>query len=216
MNRTLMWPLTALLLLGCASSGTPVKSGAPAAAAPLTSEERERLAQDLEATRRAFLTSVQGLSEAQLRFRAAPERWTIAEVAEHIALSEQRLFEGMILDKVMRGPMPPELSARGPRDDEALRRAVVDRSTKRQAPEMLRPTGSFPSTAAAVESFGKSRDRTLEYVRSTQDDLRGHGAPHPLLKMLDAYQWILLLSAHCARHTAQIEEVKADPGFPRS
>lgn len=216
MNRTLMWPLAALLFLGCANSGTSVKSGAPTAAATLTGEERERLGQDLEATRRAFLSSVQGLSEAQLRFRAAPDRWTIAEVAEHIALSEQRIFEGMILDKVMRSPAPPELSARGPRDDEGLRRMVLDRSTKRQAPEMLKPTGSFPSTAAAVEAFGKSRDRTVEFVRSTQEDLRGHGAPHPLLKMLDGYQWVILLSSHSARHTAQIEEVKADPGFPRS
>ena len=45
-------------------------------------------------------------------------------------------------------------------------------------------------------------------------DLRGHAAPHPAFRMLDGYQWILLLSGHAARHTAQIEEVKRAPGYP--
>jgi len=33
--------------------------------------------------------------------------------------------------------------------------------------------------------------------------------------MLDGYQWVLLLSGHAARHTAQILEVKERPGYPR-
>ncbi len=52
-------------------------------------------------------------------------------------------------------------------------------------------------------------------MKGTQDDLRAHSAPHPVLKTIDAYQWLLLLSAHSARHAAQIEEVKADPNFPK-
>jgi hypothetical protein len=52
-------------------------------------------------------------------------------------------------------------------------------------------------------------------VRDTQDDLRGHFFDHPVLKTLDTYQWILLLSAHSQRHTAQLNEVKANPNFPK-
>jgi hypothetical protein len=32
---------------------------------------------------------------------------------------------------------------------------------------------------------------------------------------LDAYQWMLFMAAHSKRHLAQIEEVKADPNFPK-
>jgi hypothetical protein len=32
---------------------------------------------------------------------------------------------------------------------------------------------------------------------------------------LDAYEWVLFVSAHSQRHTKQIEEVKADPNFPK-
>ena len=55
----------------------------------------------------------------------------------------------------------------------------------------------------------------MDYVRTTNDDLRDHFGPHPTLGTLDGYQWILLISAHSERHTKQIEEVKADPNFPK-
>jgi len=32
---------------------------------------------------------------------------------------------------------------------------------------------------------------------------------------MDGYQWILLLSAHSRRHTAQLNEVKANANFPK-
>ena len=54
----------------------------------------------------------------------------------------------------------------------------------------------------------------MAYVKETNDNLRGHGGPHPIFKILDGYQRLLLLSGHSARHTAQILEVKASPGYP--
>ena len=38
---------------------------------------------------------------------------------------------------------------------------------------------------------------------------------HPLFKTMDAYQAMLMLSAHSERHTAQINEVKAAAGYPK-
>jgi hypothetical protein len=46
--------------------------------------------------------------------------------------------------------------------------------------------------------------------------LRDHAIDSPLGKKLDAYQWVLFISAHSERHTKQINEVKADAGFPKS
>jgi hypothetical protein len=45
--------------------------------------------------------------------------------------------------------------------------------------------------------------------------LRNHVASSPI-GTYDAYQLILLIGAHSNRHTQQIEEVKADPNFPKS
>jgi type II secretory pathway pseudopilin PulG len=66
---------------------------APALPQSLTKEERERAMSELHATRKLFLDSLAGLSEAQWNFKPAPEVWSVAECAEHIALSEDRLYE---------------------------------------------------------------------------------------------------------------------------
>jgi uncharacterized damage-inducible protein DinB len=186
----------------------------PAFAQPLTKDERERGLSELQATRKLFLESVAGLSDAQWNFKPAPEVWSVAEVAEHIAVSEDTIF-GLITERIMKGPAEPDKKAEVQGKDQIILEKVVDRSVKVQAPEMLRPTHRFASQQALLDHFKESRDRTIAYVANTQDDLRSHFGDHPLLKTLDGYQWLLLLSAHSHRHTLQIEEVKANPNFPK-
>jgi uncharacterized damage-inducible protein DinB len=183
-------------------------------AQPLTKDERERGLSELQATRKLFLESVTGLSDAQWNFKPAPEVWSVGEVAEHIAVSEDLIF-GMVAEKIMKGPAEPDKKAEVQGKDQIILEKLVDRSTKVQAPEVLRPTHRFASQQALVDHFKESRDRTIAYVANTQDDLRSHFGDHPLLKTMDGYQWLLLLSAHSHRHTLQIEEVKANPNFPK-
>ncbi len=183
-------------------------------AQPLTKDERERGLSELQSTRKMFLDSVSGLSEAQWNFKPAPEVWSVAEVAEHIAVSEDTIFS-LITERIMKGPAEPDKKAEVQGKDQIILEKVVDRSVKVQAPEMLRPTHRFASQQALLDHFKESRDRTIAYVANTQDDLRSHFGEHPLLKTLDGYQWVLLLAAHSHRHTLQIEEVKANPNFPK-
>jgi hypothetical protein len=180
----------------------------------LTPDERALALKNLQATHDAFLQSISGLSEKQWKFKAAPDRWSIAEVSEHIAVAESTIF-GLVQTKFMVGPPTPEKRAEVKVTDEVILERVPDRSHKVQAPEFLKPTGRFADRAAVTKAFEDARKNTMDYVRTTQDDLRDHFGPHPMLGTMDAYQWILLISAHSARHTKQIEEVKADPNFPK-
>jgi len=189
-------------------------AGTFAVAQPLTKDERERGLSELQATRKLFLESVAGLSDAQWNFKLAPEVWSVGEVAEHIAVSEDTIF-GLITEKIMKGPAEPDKKAEVQGKDQIIMEKVVDRSVKVQAPEMLRPTHRFASQQALLDHFKESRDRTVAYVQNTQDDLRSHFGDHPLLKTMDGYQWLLLLSTHSHRHTLQIEEVKTNPNFPK-
>ena len=189
-------------------------AAAPAFSQGITTQERERLLTDLQATRKLFLESIAGLSDAQWNFKPAPEVWSVAEVAEHIAVSEDMLL-GLVTERLMKSPAQPERRAEVKGKDEILWERVVDRSHKAQAPEILRPTHRWPNEQALVDHFKESRDRTIAYVETTQDDPRSHFGEHPLLKTMDGYQWLLLLSAHSHRHTLQIEEVKANPNFPK-
>lgn len=183
-----------------------------AAAGPLTDQEREVALKHLAQTRQKFLDSIAGLSDAQWTFKAGPDRWSIAEVAEHIAISESTILQ-LIREKVMNAPAAPPEAARVP--DEKVIASVVDRTERFQAPEFLRPTNRWSTRDALVKDFLAARETTVNYAKTTTDDMRAHAAPHPVLKTLDAYQWLLLLSAHTARHTAQIEEVKTSAGYPK-
>jgi uncharacterized damage-inducible protein DinB len=198
-------------------SGLTAVSGWAQTAAPatLTPEERELALKSFQTTRDNFLKSIAGLSQAQWTFKPAPDRWSVAEVAEHITVSESGLF-GLVQKQIMSSPATPDKRDQVKGKDEIVLERVPDRSHKAQAPEFLRPTGRWATEADLTKAFEDSRAATMEYIRTTNDDLRDHFFDHPILGTLDGYQWLLLISAHSARHTAQIEEVKADPNFPKN
>src|SRR5436190_20236160 len=75
----------------------------------LTQGERDRALSELYASRKQFLDSIAGLTEAQWNFKPAPNVWSIAECAEHIALSEDLLLDS--LPKLMQSPSEPEKRA---------------------------------------------------------------------------------------------------------
>jgi len=70
----------------------------------LSEKDRYYAVKHLKASREKFLMSVAGLSEAQLRFKSAPDRWSIVEIIEHLTLAEDFLF-GII--------SAPNMKARG-------------------------------------------------------------------------------------------------------
>ena len=211
---TIQWKFAAALCLifTLALAGVAQTAATPASA--LTPEERAAALKNLQATHDAFLQSIAGLSEKQWRFKPAPDRWSVAEVSEHIAVAESTIF-GLVQTKFMTSPPDPSKRTEVAGKDELILTRIPDRSHKVQAPEILKPTNRWATEADVIKAFEDSRKATMDYVRTTNDDLRDHFGPHPVLGMLDAYQWILLISAHSERHTKQIEEVKADPNFPK-
>jgi uncharacterized damage-inducible protein DinB len=204
---------TAVILAAIICCG--IASAAQAAPQTLTAQEREFALKDLQRTHDKFLQSIAGLSQKQWTFKLAPDRWSIAEVAEHIAVSESAIF-GLVQKQVMTSPAAPEKREQVKGKDEIVMQRIPDRSHKAQAPEFLRPTGRWATEAALTQAFEASRQATMDYVRTTNDDLRDHFFDHPALGTMDGYQWLLLISAHSERHTAQIEEVKADTNFPKN
>jgi hypothetical protein len=193
--------LSALLLLSIATLGQS-----------LTQAERERAAKYLQQTNDGVVAVTKGLSDAQMKFKPAPDRWSVAETLEHITLAEDFLMQN-ITEKIMKAPAGP-----ADRDtaklDTMILAAVPDRSQKRQAPGPLVPTGRW-TPAETLDHCQKSRAKTIAFLESTPD-LREHAsAENPFQQPMDAYQWLLFISAHSERHTKQILEVKADPNFPK-
>jgi hypothetical protein len=189
----------------------------PGFAQTLSQADRDKAIAELEGSRQVFLDATKGLSPAQWNFKAGPDRWSIAQCAEHIALSEDFIF-GVVMNQVMKTPVDPSKRDAVKGKDEALVKMLQDRSHKATAPEPIDPAKRTMSPEDAVKQFLASRARTINYVKTTPDDLRDHFFDHPVpaIGTLDAYQWILLISGHTRRHTLQILEVKADPNFPKN
>jgi len=183
----------------------------------LSQAERDKAVAELEGSKKAFLDATKGLSEAQWNFKAAPERWSVKECAEHIALSEGFIV-GIVTERIMKAPANPEKKAAAAGKDDKIVAMLQDRSHKATAPEPIDPAKNpAMSGDEAVKLFVDNRAKTIAYIKTTQDDLRDHLFDHPVpaIGTLDAYQWILLTSGHSRRHTLQILEVKADPSFPK-
>jgi hypothetical protein len=194
-------PLVVVLLLGAASF-----------AQTLTPADRVKGMQYLQQTRDGVADAVKGLSEAQLKFKPAPDRWSVAETLEHIALAEDFLFQN-VTGKIMKAPAGPAGRDTAKIDGMVLA-MIPDRSHKAQAPPPLVPTGRW-TPADTLDHFLKSRARTIAFLEATPD-LREHVADSPLGQPLDAYEWLLFIAAHSDRHTKQMLEVKADPNFPKN
>jgi hypothetical protein len=178
----------------------------------ITKTERSEAIKYLEKTRAGVLEATKGLSEAQWQFKPAPEKWSVAEVTEHIAAAEDFLMN-MVKEKVMSAPPRPDGDDVKAIDTMILEK-VPDRSKKVQASEPLHPSNRFGSPKESLKHFQASRGNTIEFLKKTQD-LRMHAVDSPFGKKFDAYEWVLMVAAHSDRHTKQIAEVKADPNFPK-
>ena len=200
--------LPSLFGLACLSFGV-------FAGEPLEQGRRDFAMSQLHASRKMFLDATANLTPAQWNFKAGPDRWSIAECAEHIAVSEDYIWG--VVEKLVAGPpADAELIAKTKGKDEMLVKMVPDRSQKFQAPEPIRPkTASTTDPMEFVARFKESRDKHIHYVDVTQDSLRDKVMAHPAAGPLDAYQWILLIAGHTERHVMQILEVKADPNYPK-
>jgi hypothetical protein len=205
----------AVLALLALAAPLAARQGAPAPAAPEVSASREAVLAHLERTRGLFLSSIAGLTPEQWAWKPAPDRWSVAECAEHITRTEAFLRD--LTAGVVREPGTAEELAVSHGQSGTILAVIVDRSQRFQAPEPLNPQkqGEMRSRDEIVRDFNFERGRTYELAAS-HADLEAYAKTHPALqKPLDLAGWLYFLSGHVERHTLQIEEVKAAPGFPR-
>jgi len=192
-------------------------ANASAADLKLSSSDVEQGRRYLEQTRAYVIGATKGLSEAQWKFKPAPDRWSIAEVTEHIILTQEFML-GPVKEQLAKTPAASNPDAKAV--DAVVMGKFPDRSTKFQAPEMLQPKGQL-TLAEAVARLNRNCDRLIDYLQTTPD-LRQHTIEALPVKALsngaystmDGYEWILAAAAHTERHTKQILEVRADPAFP--
>jgi hypothetical protein len=130
--------------------------------------------------------------------RPAPERWSVAEILEHVGGVEERVTR-MLAQRVAAARtegLGPEHATDAVVPTVPLDR-ILDRGAKLVASERSLPHLGLDWTTA--------RDA----LRSARGSLRELVIEHPLFGPLDFYQWVVFVGGHQRRHAAQIRETGA-------
>jgi len=177
----------------------------------MSPEEREFLVAELVGSEARLLRAVDGLSVAQWNFREAPERWSVAEIVEHLVVFEE--FIRGAVQRVLSETAEPEKREAVAAKEPLVLGLAESRGTRFVAREAARPTGRWVDAAELVEELKKTRARTLAFVAEEQRELREHFFAHIVFGDLDCYQWLVALARHMDRHVLQVEEVLGSVGF---
>jgi len=164
----------------------------------------------LDRARATLRGAVEAIPPAKQRQRPAPDRWSAAEVLEHLTLVE-RIFGGRImkaLDEARTAGLASEANPRAPLPAPVEER-MADRGNKRQAPETAHPTGNVD--VATGWATLESNHNALRTALAGCDGLALSQVTldHPFFGTMTVYQWVELMAAHEGRHTEQIREVAA-------
>jgi hypothetical protein len=182
--------------------------------AHMTPEERTKVINWLEESRKEFLAAIDGVTAEQWKWKPAPERWSVGETAEHIVLAEAALFGNV--QKAVASPANPAWEEKTKGKTEFIVQVMAPRLGKATAPEPIVPTGKM-TQAEVRETFEKQRLEIVKFATTTEAALKEHTVEHPfpVFGTLNAYQWLIYAPLHTMRHDKQIAEVKATPGYPK-
>ncbi len=170
------------------------------------------LAVVLDEARRELLDAAHEIPTAARASRPAPDRWSAAEVLEHMVKVEDqsgRLFS--VGARRLR-----ESGAADEQDNDATsiidgfsRFRVDTRLRAVDAPEAVTPSADS-NFEAAIEALGATRARLLQSMHKASGlPLSEASAPHPRLGPLTLYEWLLMIARHEQRHAGQLREIRA-------
>jgi len=169
----------------------------------------EELLRHLDANRVVLRAAVADVPPSLRETRPAPDRWSVAEVLEHLARVEEqltRLLTAKLSEARAAGTLGPESNS-DPVIDARAHRIVLDRRTRVTAGDRVLPRGELDS-AAALAKLETARDKLRELLIAHDGlAIAAVSHPHPVLGPIDGYQWFAFVGSHEARHAAQIREV---------
>jgi hypothetical protein len=179
----------------------------------ISKKERKSAASFLKDSEKNVMKALGNYSDEQLKYKAAPDKWSVQDCMMHIAASEKMIWT--MVEQSLKGAANPEKRADIKMTDEQVMTVVESRENKVKTSTALEPQNTgFNSVEEAVTSFKSNRGKLIDFVKNTNIDLRNHVATLPF-GSLDGYQMLLFIGAHSNRHAAQMREVVADPGFPK-
>ena len=149
------------------------------------------------------------LSEHQISTLPEDEKWTVAQIVEHISMVDEGAMK--ICAKLLKKAEAAGTISDGKVSisENFLQKGKEIARMKVNAPEFVQPTG-----AKSIDESLATLDQTteqLEQLRSLFESVDGTDLkfPHPFFGDISAQEWLSLKGGHEMRHIKQIENLLA-------
>ena len=162
---------------------------------------------------------VSGLNDAQLNWKPAPDKWSIAQCLDHLAVTAEKFgtyFTAALVHGRKKWPVSESPAYRPSWVGGWLIKQVMPVTGRNlPAPKVFRPSES--SIQGTLERFLEQQTRFIEFVRDTdgvdynKTRLRSPVTPLIRYSLADAY---VVTVVHGQRHLGQARRVRETSGFP--
>ena len=177
-----------------------------------TESDRQYLLENLMRSKAELVKETAGLTKEQWNFKETPDRWSINQVVEHIAIWEMLLEHEV--SRALRDSLKPDLYKTARPDSVFLNFIMEEKphiSTDYTKPYTYTVPMGLNEGKNNVTWLLKMRNESIEYLTKTKDDLRSYnlrrGSP-------SIHQRYITLFGHCDRHLRQIRKIKQHSNYP--
>lgn len=178
-----------------------------------TEDDRQYLLKNLVRSKEELIKETEGLSKKQWSFKESPDRWSINQVVEHIAIWEMLIDHE--ISRALRDGLKPELYKTATPDSVFVNFIMEEKlhiSTDYTKPFTYTVPMGINEGKNNLAWFLKLRNESIEYLSTTKDDLRSYnlktGSP-------TTHQRYITIFGHCDRHLRQIRKIKQHPNYPK-
>jgi hypothetical protein len=194
------------------SKGQNAVSDQSSKAAEWTEADKKLLLDNLIRSKEEILKETQGLSKKQWDFKESPDRWSINQIVEHIAL-----WEILFMHEISRAlATPPNATFPGAPDS-----VFFDQDPKGlKKNNALEYTKPFSFAVPLGNNEGKSnvtwlttmRNESIDYITKETKNIR---LQYDYCSGANVHQYYIMIFSHTDRHLRQIKKVKAHPNYPK-
>jgi uncharacterized damage-inducible protein DinB len=170
---------------------------------------------EINSARAQLCEGMEKLSFQQAAFKPSPEKWSVAEILEHLAKVDRALVNR--IDKMVTEVKEAESDSKVhasffPFSMDSIAERAKDQKFK--SPEPALPTSGSPIHESLARLQASRADLLALQPRIEARDLSKTTFPHFVFGQLNIYQWLAFFGLHENRHRKQIDALMAAPSFP--
>lgn len=178
-----------------------------------TETDRQYLVENLVRSRDELVKETEGLSHKQWSFKELPDRWSINQVVEHLAIWE--LLFCRDISRSLGGKPQPEFNANSKLD--SYYTTFIMEETVHVTTDFTKPfTYTVPMGINDLKNnlawFQKMRNESVSYIKIAKEDLRSYYRNSGSDNIHQVYIYVF---GHVDRHLRQIKKVKQHANYPK-